>query len=370
LLHYLELLLLELIAILLTIHFSVPLVYFLYARIKWLKRHWNIKIDESHRPKVTVIIPTYNEAEYLEKKLDNIYEQNYPLDLMEIIIADDCSTDDTLEIVKKWCEKNLGVKVKITRGQERKGKIKSIVSALKHVTSTIVVISDADSLLDRNAIKNAVKYFADPTVGALTASLKYYAGKFMDTENAYRDLYNIIRVAESKVHSTPIHSGVFQVFRRDILEKISLHPKIEDSFLASYIAFTGYRAIQVDDVWAYEPLRGSYLKTKIRRAQHNIATFLQAKKYVKEKGVYTPTPFEKVWKMEWWLYIVNPWLLLACIILLITGTFYGSLTALILLGMGLTLLVLKVYRIWVLQQLYLVIAAVRNLWTREIVWRK
>jgi hypothetical protein len=145
---------------------------------------------------------------------------------------------------------------------------------------------------------------------------------------------------------------------------------MEDSFLASYIAFTGYRAIQVDDVRAYEPLRGSYIKTKIRRAQHNIATFLQAKKYAKEKGVYIPTSFEKIWKMEWWLYIISPWFLLIGATLLIMSVFYGSLIALILLGIGLMLLVLRVYRTWVLQQLYLIIAAVRNLWTRKITWSK
>jgi len=51
-------------------------------------------------------------------------------------------------------------------------------------------------------------------------------------------------------------------------------------------------------------------------------------------------------------------------------TFSASLMALTLLGIGLMLLMLRVYRTWVLQQLYLIIAAVRNLWTREITWSK
>jgi cellulose synthase/poly-beta-1,6-N-acetylglucosamine synthase-like glycosyltransferase len=355
---------------LLTIHFGVPLAYFSYAKIKWLKRNWNVRIDRSYRSKLTIIVPTYNEREYIKKKLNNIYEQDYPLDLIEIIIVDGCSTDKTLDAIDEWIEKNPSAKVKVIMEQERKGKIKSIFDALKHATGSLIVITDADSLLDKNAFINTVKYFADPVVGALTASLKYYAGKFVSTENVYRDFYNTIRVAESKMHSTPIHSGVFQVFRKDILEKIPLHTKMEDSFLASYIAFTGYRAIQVDDVWAYEPLRGSYIKTKIRRAQHNIATFLQAKKYTKEKDAYIPTSFEKIWKMEWWLYIINPWFLLIGATLLIMSVFYGSLIALTLLGIGLIFLMLKAYRTWMLQQLYLIIAAVRNLWTREITWSK
>uniref|UniRef100_A0A7J3YTR7 Uncharacterized protein n=1 Tax=Ignisphaera aggregans TaxID=334771 RepID=A0A7J3YTR7_9CREN len=57
---------------------------------------------------------------------------------------------------------------------------------------------------------------------------------------------------------------------------------------------------------------------------------------------------EVVARMEWWLHVVNPWLLIACAILLVTSAFCNSLTALILLGIGLMLLVLKVYRIWLL----------------------
>jgi cellulose synthase/poly-beta-1,6-N-acetylglucosamine synthase-like glycosyltransferase len=337
---------------------------------RWLKKDWNIEIDKNYRPKLTVIVPTYNEAEYIEKKLDDIYEQNYPPELIEVIIIDDCSTDKTLDTINEWFKKNLGINTKVIMNQKREGKIKSIFNTLKHATGDLIIITDADSLLDKNVFINAVKYFADPSVGVLTASLKYYAGKFMDIENVYRNFYNVIRVAESKVHSTPIHSGVFQMFRKVILEKIPLHPKMEDTFLASYIAFTGYRAIQVNDVWAYEPLRGSYIKTKIRRAQHNIIAFLQAKKCARKIGVYLSTSFEKVWKMEWWLHLVNPWLLLASMSILVISTFYNSLTALILLGVGLMILVLRPYRNWILQQFFLIMATMRNLWTKEIVWSK
>jgi cellulose synthase/poly-beta-1,6-N-acetylglucosamine synthase-like glycosyltransferase len=352
------------------IHFGVPLVYFLYVKSRWLKKYWNIKIDQNYRPKLTVIVPTYNEAEYIEKKINNIYEQDYPPELIETIIVDDCSTDKTLDIVNEWFKKNPNVNMKVIKAQERMGKIKNIFDSLKHATGSLIVLTDADSLLDKNALMNAVKYFADPVVGALTASLKCYSGKFMNTENIYKDFYNIIRVAESKMHSTPIHNGALQIFRKDILEKIPLHPKMEDCFLASYIAFTGYRAIQVDDVWAYEPLRVSYAKTKIRRARHNIIAFLQAKKYVKEKSAYRYTSFEKIWRMEWWLYIVNPWLLFMSVTLLLMSLFYGSLIALILLGAGLMLLFLKSYRIWILHQLFLAIASIRNIQTKEITWNR
>jgi hypothetical protein len=120
-----------------------------------------------------------------------------------------------------------------------------------------------------------------------------------------------------------------------------------------------------------ELVRGSQFHRKVRRAQHLLLNFLKTKQYAKKLGVYRHTkPFEKVWKIEWWLHVINPWLLIICTILLITSMFYESFIALILWGTGLMLLMLRAYRTWVLQQLYLVIAMIRNFWTKEIAWSK
>jgi cellulose synthase/poly-beta-1,6-N-acetylglucosamine synthase-like glycosyltransferase len=355
---------------LLVLHFGVPLTYYVYAKTRWLKREWNIRMNESYRPRISIIIPTFNEEEYIEKKLDNLLEQGYPLDLIEVLIVDDGSKDKTLDIVKEWMKKHPELNVKLIVSESRKGKMKSIFDALKYVSGELVVITDADAMLDKNAILNTVKYFADPGVGALTASLKYYAGKLVEYENVYRDYYNIIRIAESKVHSTPIHSGVYQVVRRDILEKVPQEPYIEDCFIASYIAFSSYRAIQVGDVWSYEPMRGSTIRTKIRRAQFNISTFLNTKKITERTNTYKQSPFDYIWKIEWYLYIINTWLLLLGTTLLVMTLTQGFIISGFLLILGLILLVSKTFRTWILQQVYLIVAMLKNLQSIETMWKK
>jgi cellulose synthase/poly-beta-1,6-N-acetylglucosamine synthase-like glycosyltransferase len=343
---------------LLTIHFGVPLAYFSYAKIKWLKRDWNVRIDRSYRSKLTIIVPTYNEAENIEKKLNNLLEQGYPLELLEIIVSDDRSTDETLNIVTKWLNKNPNVNVKIVENKERLGKIRNVFNALKHASGELVIITDADTLLERSAILNAVKYFADPTVGVLTASLKGHTKELKNIEAVYKDFYNAIRVAESKVHSTPIHNGALQAFRKTLIEKIPLHPNVEDCLMASYIAFSGYRAIQVDDVWAWDPIRGGYFGTKMRRAKYNIATFLHAKKLAKKMGVYRLSSFDKIWKIEWVFYIINPWLLVVGVGLIMASAVSGVLVAMILLIMGMVLLASTMYRTWIISQLILALALI------------
>jgi len=366
--------LLEFVALTLAgIHFGIPLIYYLYLKSGYLNKPWNVKVDEDYKPKVTIILPTYNEAEFIWGRLDNIYAQNYPRNMMEVIVIDGASDDGTVDFVKKWASEHRDFNLKLVEEPERKGKLSAVMESLKHVSSEsgVVVFTDADASWEPEALGKAAKYFADPSVGAVTASIIY--SNEATFENVYRNYYNIIRVAESKVFATPVHNGPFLAIRTELLRKYGLpaFPGSDDSSFGSYVALLGFRAIQVDNVIVKEPIRGSQFRRRMRRAQHLLLSFLKTKSYAKKLGVYRRVKsFEKIWRVEWWLHVVNPWLLILSVLLLAISTFYGSLAAMPLLGIGIMLLVLKAYRTWILQQLFLVIAAIRNMWTKEITWNR
>jgi len=360
---------LETIALILAaIHFSIPLAYYCYAKTEWLPRAWNIKFSNRYRPKVTIIVPTHNEADIIEKRLENIYRLDYPKEKIEVIVADDGSSDGTPDIVEKWAKQHCDLKVKVIKESLWGGKLRAVIKALKQVNSEIIVLTDADAFWSSDSLKNSVKYFADPCVGAVTACIKY-AGETI--ENCYRSYFNIIRVAESKFHSTPIHNGPFMAIRAEIIREIGLpiFPGSDDSHFGSYIAFAGYRAVQADDIIVEEVVRGTF-KRKIRRALRLLINFKRTKNYVKNKGVYVKTSFEKIWKIEQYLHLVNPWILMMSISMLLVAALSGSLISLISMTLGILLLLIKIYRIWILQQLYLVLAAIKSLWTREVMWSK
>ena len=369
---------LELTALILAgIHFLIPLTYYYYAKTRWLPRSWNIKVDPSYRPRISVIIPTYNEAELIEDRLDNIYKQNYPKDRLEVIVVDDNSDDETVKLVKKWSSEHPDLNIRLVEEDRHRGKLHALKTALREVSSSseVIVFTDADAFWERSALSNALSYFADSSVGSVSGSITYITStngeKFL--ENTYRRFYNLIRIAESKRYATPIHNGPFLAIRASLLRKFGLpdFAGSDDSAFGSFIAFTGHRAIQVDDVVVREPVRGSWLHRKVRRGQLLLSSFLKTKQYAKKLGVYKRVqPFEKIWKVEWWLNVINPWLLLGSTILLVIGVFQGSITALVLLGAGLALLLLRIYRTWILQQIYLIIAAIRNPWTKVIMWSR
>lgn len=332
------------------IHFGVPLAYYFFMRKKHLNKPWNIKVNSDYRPEVTIIMPTYNEAEIIQAKLDNLYTQDYPKDLVEIIVVDGNSNDGTPELIEKWASSHLDVRLKLIREPERRGMVPALNYALRNcrVNGEVIIFTDADAFWDSDALRKITKYFADPVVGAVTASITPTTQVDDSIEGAYRNYYNLLRIAESKAHSTPIHNGALVAFRTDLLYKIGGLPGFtgnNDSTPASIMAFMGYRAIQVDDVIVKEPVRKDQFHRKVRRAQHLLLSFLETKQYAKKLGVYRYNkPFEKIWKVEWWLHLVNPWFLVLSAILLLLSASYGSIIALSLIGIGLLFLILKISR--------------------------
>ena len=88
------------------------------------------KSTATTHPKVSIIIPTYNEAEIIRFKLANTSRLSYPKDLMEIIVVDSNSNDGTTQIVKDFTQQNPDLNITLIAEQERKGKSHALNTAL------------------------------------------------------------------------------------------------------------------------------------------------------------------------------------------------------------------------------------------------
>jgi biofilm PGA synthesis N-glycosyltransferase PgaC len=353
------------------IHFGFPLLYYFYLRSRWLNKPWDLGRDPGYRPRVTIIVPTYNEAGLIRRKLDDIASQDYPRELVEIIVVDSASSDGTPSIVREWMGSHRDFKDILVEEGVRRGKAFSLNNALKFASGEVVVVTDADSLwMSRDALANALSWFSDPGVGAVTC-LKTPVGEgFAGVEKGYRDFYNIVRLGESKKFSTPVFHGELAAFRKSLLQELGGFPTdtgADDSHTATLIALRGYRAIAVDNALCTELVpRKGYHMWRIRRAQHLLQHFTKTLKLLPK----APREFKPILLAETWLHLFNPWLLPAATVILLYKALMDSLTALTSLTAGAALLILRPYRTWVATQAYLITATVRNLWTKEIAWEK
>lgn len=359
---------------LLTMHFLVPALYYVVAR-SWLRRGneaYDFGGSVGIYPRVSVIVPTYNEARVILRRLDNIAEQDYPRDRLEVIVVDGGSTDGTVELVKRWAQEHSDVRVKIIEEGARLGKSHALNTALKYAEGDIVVITDADSLWFRDSLRNAVRWLMRGDVGAVSCSKS--PKEDVAIEGEYRSYYGILRLAESRRYSSPIFHGELAAFKRDLLMKVGgfpTHIGADDSHTASLIALMGYRAVIPEDVRCieYVPRRG-YWSWRLRRAQHLIQHFTGIIGLI-IRGTRVPRDYLPIILTEAYLHVVNPWLLLLGLALIIPAALHGMLIPTVLLALGALLLVVsKFFRTWVATQAILIAAAIKNLWNKELVWRK
>ncbi|MDT7890075.1 MAG: glycosyltransferase [Desulfurococcales archaeon] len=363
---------LEAIALILALlHFSVPLAYYLYLKRMWLDRPQNIRIDYGFRPAVSIVVPTYNEAYLIERKLDNIYSQDYPKDRVEIVVVDSSSSDGTAERVLAWASKHPDASLRVVVEPDRGGKGRALNTALKSLSGDVVVITDADSAWTApNTLRRAVELLSDPSIGAVSCVKAPIGPGATDLENSYRSYYNVVRAAESKAYSTPIFHGELAAFKRDLLDAVGGFPEdigADDSHTATRIALMGYKAIVLDDLKCMELVpRRDYHMWRIRRAQHLVQHFLRTLKLAgRARGV-----FKAILYIEIYLHLANPILLPTAALLLIISALKGNIPALAILILGLALLAIKPYRTWVTTQIHLLVAMIRNIFTKELIWSK
>lgn len=264
---------LAILSILAILQVGPQLAYLLYMK-KAASRPWNVKIDPNYRPQVTIIVPTYQEAEVIEMKLQNLNSLEYPEDKLEVIIVDSASTDGTLDICKSWLAQN-NFKFKITLLAEpiRTSKTHALNYALKHANSEVIVTTDADAILPPDVLMKAIPYLADPCVGAISGRERIvnvndcFIAKMEDT---YRNTYYTLRLGESKLHSTQIFQGEFAAYRRDVLEFFDETPgRSDDNSAVTKILRKGKRCLFIPEAVFYDAMPCNirdYLKIKMRRA--------------------------------------------------------------------------------------------------------
>ncbi len=288
------------------VHLGIPLAYFGVMKRLASSRDYGLKMSVEWNPSVSIIVPTYNEGPVIEKKLRNLAEMDYPTDKIEIIVVDSASSDGTADHARKVLQE-LSFRGTVLEETERKGKASGLNTALKYVSGDIVCISDAECVWNKEALRNAVKYLSDPSVGSVSG---VHASQETGTlpvslENSYRSIYRAVRIGESKLHSTPVAEGEIQLFRRADLPIFDTRVGGDDSDAALAMVEKGLRAISAEDVVFFEPTPRAWrarFKQKIRRGQHVLQAFLAHRRLFTRRSSSTGIIFP----MEFFLYAINP----------------------------------------------------------------
>ncbi|KUO89027.1 MAG: glycosyltransferase [Vulcanisaeta sp.] len=245
--------------------------YSISRRAHAYERPSSVNQQINQLPKVSIIIPAYREKrQSIEKTLDSLSSQNYPRNLMEVLVVvdrDDVHTlNETLKAVETFLN-SLNIKVIINENAGRRLKAIAINNAMKHVSGSIVGIYDADDVFPRDQVLNAVLLMMEKNYAAVGTRVYRFRNTVLGSLMYLESLvwYNaIVPFLRTTVKITPL-SGEGLFIRRDVVTSIP-ESLAEDALLSLELSRRGY-GIGLLDSYVYElaPLNiASFIRQRIR----------------------------------------------------------------------------------------------------------
>ncbi len=212
---------------------------------------------------VSIIITAYNEERDLAAKLENTLALDYPRELLEIIVASDCSTDRTDEVVREFASHG----VRLHRQAERLGKTAAQNAAVEMARGEIILFSDATSLYQPNAVRALMPSFADASVGCVAGRLEYVDSSDSRVGHGARSYWSyetFLKRHESRVGSLIGASGCLYAVRRSAYVPL-YHEACSDFIIATKMVEQNLRAVyEPDAVCTEQTNRQSDKELKMR----------------------------------------------------------------------------------------------------------
>ncbi|HEY0741866.1 MAG TPA: glycosyltransferase family 2 protein [Chryseosolibacter sp.] len=224
-------------------------VIYILSKVK-RRRPTLIDQPDNRLPEITVLIAAYNEENYIEEKIVNTLQLDYPKNKMSIFIVTDGSTDSTPDLVKKFHA------VKLFHEPQRRGKIHAVNRVMKAVNTPIVIFSDANTILNKKALRNIVRHYQDPTVGGVAGEKRIFKKAEDNASGAGEGLYwkyeSFLKRKDAEVYSIVGAAGELFSVRTKLYQEPAENIIIEDFYLSMKIAASGYRFMYEPDAYAME----------------------------------------------------------------------------------------------------------------------
>ena len=251
----------------------------------------------SFEPKVSVVIPVFNEGKNIVNCLDAVLSSEYPKNKFEVIVVDDGSTDNSVNIVKNYA----GVRLV---SSSHKGKSVALNNGILAAKYDFVVTLDADTVVEKGCLKTIVGPMADAGVGAVAGLTKVkndsaLLGMFQSVEYFYN---NLVRMAFSRVfnHTVWFH-GAIACYRKSALKDINFFKAAtlaEDLDVSMEMLKFRYRTVHADAV-AYTKVPTSVFGLVRQRIRWSVGVFQSLEK---NKSIIPKTA--PVWIFvrlnQWW----------------------------------------------------------------------
>lgn len=225
------------------------------------------KVAQDVLPEVTLLIAAYNEESVVHDKMANTLNLDYPKEKLKVLWVTDGSTDSTnTELLKYDC-------VEILYESKRGGKTAALNRGISHVTTPLIVFTDANTMINSTAILEIVSLFSSPNVGCVACE-KRIAMNSRDSASAggegiYWKYESKLKELDARLFTAVGAAGELYAIRRELYESIENDTLLDDFVLSMKIAGKGYKIEYCKSAFAVES--GSYDMKEERKRKIRIA---------------------------------------------------------------------------------------------------
>ncbi len=198
----------------------------------------------------SILVACYNEEDFIEDKIVNLLNLNYPRNKYEIVFVTDGSDDNTNSIILKYIEQHPTL-IKLYYQPVRKGKQHAVNRVINLLSGAFVVFNDCNTSINEMSLQYLMAHFEDPKVGVVTGEKKIIVegeDKVVSSgEGMYWKYESFLKKMESDFYSTVGSPGELFAIRKSLYSPVPKSISIEDFYLSMLIVLKAYRNV-------YEPL--------------------------------------------------------------------------------------------------------------------
>ncbi len=234
--------------------YSIMTATFLLTRYLFGALYKPVAVDRDFTPSITIVIPCYNEVEWIDRTILSCIDQDYPVDKLQLIIVDDGSKDGSIEkiqqIVRRLCNENPRFKTKerirVFFQKVNQGKREAMALGIRNCNTDLIAFVDSDSFLEPDAIRQLIQPFYDPKVGGVTGRtdvVNTYTNNVTKMQAVrYYISFRIFKAAEAYFDSVMCLSGPLSAYRLDVVNEV-LDKWVNQTFLGQKATFGDDRSL-------------------------------------------------------------------------------------------------------------------------------
>jgi cellulose synthase/poly-beta-1,6-N-acetylglucosamine synthase-like glycosyltransferase len=264
-------------------------------------------------------VACYNEEQILAQKLENTESLHYPADRLTILVVDDGSEDGSVSMLEQY------PRVKLVRHPERRGKIAALNTAMTHVQTSIVVFSDANSLLNAESIGYLVEHFNDPHIGAVAGEKKIaHTSGMGDAEGWYWKYESYMKKLDASLYTVLGATGELFALRTPLFQPISEDVILDDLMLSMQVSLQGYAIAYEPKAFTMEAPSSSLGDERRRKVRIATGAFQSLRRISLRKMLGKPVLAFQFFSRRWLRWVVSPFAVVLLLVLNVVLALYSD----------------------------------------------